>query len=79
MLFARMDADQAEIVATLYAIWNDLLQSSTQTTDDAIIADFYGWHEDKSRFPEDRLRRALDWMRTEGLVPSGAGEPVAAV
>ena len=42
-------------------------------TDDDIIAAVYAWHDSKKRFAEDRLRKALQWMRDKGLVPKGHG------
>lgn len=70
-LLVPMNAQQAEIVATLYACWNDLLASGSQPTDDAIIEAFYAWHESKGKFPRKRLEKALAWMRDENLVPTG--------
>lgn len=71
-LLVRMDSKQAEIVATLYACWNDLLTSRLQPDDASIIAEFHGWAEGKRRFDADRLGTALKWMREYDLVPSGS-------
>lgn len=69
-----MSTDQSEIVATLYACWNDLLLKGRPATDAAIISDFLTrWHEQKERFEPSRLARALDWMREKQLVPHGRG------
>jgi hypothetical protein len=73
-LFLPMDTEQAEIVATLYAVWNDELASGAITTDDAIVEGFYGWDSNKRRIARGRLLSALGWMRDKGLVPTGRGK-----
>ncbi len=75
-LFHPLDTDRAEIVATLYAVWNDFLLRDEACDDDRIVAEVLtNWHDRKKRFEEDRWRRALGWMRDKGLVPSGFGKP----
>lgn len=69
-----LTTDQSEIVATLYACWNDFLIRQRSPTDDEIITDFLmHWHSKKSRFSRSRLNKALEWMRGNGLVPRGGG------
>jgi hypothetical protein len=73
-LFRKLDTDQCEIIATLYACWNDLLLECGVANDASIIQELLGaWHEKKQRFSRQRLQRALDWMRTNKLVPTGKG------
>ncbi|TPK57671.1 hypothetical protein FJ546_25350 [Mesorhizobium sp. B2-4-19] len=71
----ELTTDQAEIIATIYACWNDLMIRGRQPTDDEIVLDFLErWHPKKARFSDRRLHRALDWIRQRGLVPSGHGD-----
>ncbi len=74
-MFLPLNTEQSEIVATLYACWNDLLiLNRSDVSDEKIIFDFHNnWHVSKKRFDEDRLRNALGWMRENELVPSGMG------
>jgi len=73
-----LTTDQSEIVATLYACWDDLLIHRKQAADNLIISDFLqNWHPKKARFSSRRLRKALCWMREVGLVPSGSGKPTS--
>jgi hypothetical protein len=70
-----LTTDQCEIIATLFACWNDLLLSGARTDDESITYEFLArWHEKKRRFSADRLRKALLWMRTEGVIPKGRGK-----
>lgn len=73
-LFSKMNTQQTEIVSTLYAAWNDLLIEARSATDDQIISEVLNrWHDDKRNIAETRWRSALDWMRSKGFVPHGAG------
>jgi len=74
--FRKFDTEQAEIVATLYAAWNDLLILDEPHEDDDIIREVLtNWHPRKQDINEETWRDALQWMQTEGLVPTGYGEP----
>jgi hypothetical protein len=73
-LFRGLTTDQSEIVATLYACWNDFLIRKRAPTDDEIMTEFLmHWNVKKSRFSRVRLRKALAWMREHDLVPEGHG------
>lgn len=71
-LCRRLDTDQCEIVATLFACWNDLILEGKRVNDEMIIREFRRhWHEAKRRFSSERLLKALAWMRHYQLVPKG--------
>lgn len=73
-LFRPLDTDQCEIVATLYACWNDRLLDQKNVSDESVIEEFLGaWHEKKRRFSRTRLLKALKWMTIHHLVPTGRG------
>jgi type II restriction/modification system DNA methylase subunit YeeA len=73
-LFRRLDTDQCEIVATLYACWNDRIIDQKDVSDKSIVEEFLSaWHDRKRRFPPARLLKALAWMRKNRLVPTGRG------
>ena len=69
-----MDLAGAEILSTLYAVWNNRIINGEQITDDLLIADFYAWSEHKADFEEARVRKALHYMRKENIVPIGWGK-----
>ena len=74
--FQQFDAERAEIVATLYAAWNDLKILGRPHDEEAIIREVQGnWHPRKQEIDDSRWRSALRWMKVEGLVPTGFGEP----
>lgn len=78
-LLEPMTTDQVEIVSTLYAAWNDLLLKGKgkPIKDEIIVKEFRdNWHERKKRFSEDKLYKALSWMRQKNMVPKGTGKPM---
>ena len=66
-----MDLAGAEILSTLYAVWNNRIIKQEQITDDLLIADFYAWSTHKADFEEARVRKVLNYMRSEGITPTG--------
>jgi hypothetical protein len=74
--FHQFDAERAEIVATLYAAWNDLKILGRPHDEEAIIREVReNWHPRKREIDESRWRSTLHWMKDEGLIPTGFGEP----
>jgi restriction endonuclease S subunit len=72
--FAPLSTKQAEAVATLYGIWNDLLSEGASPSDDEIITGFLNdWHPEKrDKFRASELPDWLGWMRRHGIVPTGS-------
>ncbi|WP_228738448.1 restriction endonuclease subunit S [Xanthomonas euvesicatoria] len=71
-LFEGRKTDDLEVVATLYAVWNDALAGGLDPNDEWLINEFRSnWHEAKERFTPDILGKWLGWMRDHGLVPTG--------
>lgn len=71
-----LDKKGAEAVATLYAVWNDMLLDGQAPDDDAVILGFLNdWHpEKKEKFKAAELRVWLAWMRRHDLTPRGQGQ-----
>ena len=69
-----MDLAGAEAVSTLYAVWNNRIIKQDQITDDLLIADFYAWSTHKADFEEARVRKALNYMRDNNIIPVGWGK-----
>lgn len=75
-LIHPMKTEQIEIVATLYAAWNDFLIQGETVDDDCLVDEVLNrWDASKKRISEDRWRAAIDWMREKNLVPKGYGRP----
>lgn len=73
-IFNDFDADQAEVIATLYGAWNDCIIDKRSYTDNDIVDEVLNhWHPKKRRFPKDMWLRAIQRMRELDLVPHGYG------
>lgn len=73
-IFKNFDADQAEVIATLYGAWNDFIIDKRSYTDDDIVDEVLNrWHPKKRRFPRDMWLRAIQRMRELNIVPHGYG------
>ena len=69
-----MNLAEAEILSTLYAVWNNRIIKGERITDDLLASDFYAWSEHKADFEERKVRRMLDYMRKENIVQIGWGK-----
>lgn len=68
-----MDLTRAEIVSTLYAVWNNRIIKEQPINDDLLLKDFYDWSAHKSDFSPDLVLRGLNYMRDNRIVPVGWG------
>ena len=69
-----MDLARAEIVSTLYAVWNNRIIKSQPISDDLLLGDFYSWSAHKADFDRNLVLRALNYMQRENIVPIGWGK-----
>jgi type I restriction enzyme S subunit len=70
-----LSTQQCEIVATLYAAWNDFLIARKPASDNEIINEVLtNWRDEKRLIADWQWRNALAWMREKGLVPTGFGK-----
>jgi hypothetical protein len=72
-IMKKATTEQAEIIATVFAAWNDLLQAGVRPPPEVIIEVRKNWSETKQRFTPARLRIALNWLREMKLTPTGTG------
>lgn len=66
--------DKAEMVATLYASWNDFIIKKENVSDLEIVKDVReNWNDTKKRFDEKKWLDVLREMKQIGLTPKGNG------
>lgn len=71
-LFADKTTEEVEIIATLFAAWNDFLIDGRTPSDDEIVTEVReNWHVSKARFAPTLLRQWLNWLRQNNLIPQG--------
>jgi len=74
---AGMKTQQAEIFATVYGAWNNLLLDGREPTDEEIVSEAREkWHPAKLKIEREKFFLAIAWMRATMLVPSGKGKRV---
>jgi type I restriction enzyme S subunit len=76
-LLLPLNTRQAEIVATLYAAWNNLLLLGRSPSDEEIVYEAReNWHASKLGIEREKFFKSLEWMRKQELVPVGRGRYV---
>ncbi|KZC34457.1 UNVERIFIED_ORG: hypothetical protein RHOFW104R5_33040 [Rhodanobacter sp. FW104-R5] len=71
-LMGGLKTEQVEIIATLFAAWNDALLDGHTLDDDWIVKEVREhWHASKQRFAPAELHKWLGWMRQNDVVPLG--------
>ena len=74
-IFMDYDADQAEIVATLFAAWNDFIIDCKEFTDEELADEVLNnWNDSKKRFSRDVWLQNIEQMRQNNIVPKGYGK-----
>lgn len=69
---------QAEIVATVFAAWNNLLLDGRHPTDEEIVFEAReNWHPDKLKIDRQKFFAAVQWLREKSRVPEGRGKRVS--
>ncbi len=73
----EMDTHQAELIATLYAVWNNRLIKKKPIKIDHLITDFFNWSpKKKEEFQEEEVVAMYNWMRQAKFTPSGFGKVI---
>ena len=73
-IIKKCSTDKAEMIATLYASWNDFIIKGEQVSDIQIVKDVReNWNDTKKRFSEKKWIDVLNEMKQIGLTPKGNG------
>ncbi len=76
-LIAPMNSEEAELLATVHAAWNNLILDGVEPTEDAIIREAReNWHTSKLKFSDGKFREAIATIRAKGIVPDGSAKRV---
>lgn len=73
LLYQTTEAE-AEIIATIYAVWNNRIIEDTSITDGELIEDFYRWSDRKQQYTNEQIMVGLKWLRDNNLAPKGFGK-----
>jgi restriction endonuclease S subunit len=76
-LITRMNSQQAELLTTVHAAWNNLILDGTDPADTAIVHEAReNWHADKLKIAEAKFHDAIQTIRTKRILPDGTGKRV---
>lgn len=73
-LMANLTDIEAEIIATLYAVWNNRIILNQPITEELLMEDFYHWSERKLLYTQEQLQQGLQWMKMHSIIPTGFGK-----
>lgn len=74
-----MDSEQAEVLATVHAAWNNLLIDGIEPTREAILQEArQNWTPSKLGIAESKFDNAIRFIRKNNLIPDGSAKPVRA-
>lgn len=67
----------AELIATLYAVWNNRLIKNQPVKIELLIEDFFNWSaKKKEEFQQEEIVTTYKWLKTIKLIPSGFGKSI---
>ncbi|WP_255156484.1 restriction endonuclease subunit S [Ferruginibacter sp. HRS2-29] len=68
---------ESELIATLYAVWNNRLLSNKSVKINLLVEDFFNWSPKKiEEFQEEEIVNAFKWMKKLKLIPTGFGKRI---
>lgn len=72
--FLEISSQDTEIIATIYACWNDLLIDRKIVDEKSICEEFFkNWHDNKLKIAKSRVLGRFKWMFEIGFIPHGDG------
>jgi type I restriction enzyme S subunit len=75
-LFQGKTLVESELIATLYAVWNNRIIRKEPTDISHLIDDVYKWSERKAIYSSQEITAMYSWMIEKGLVPTGFGKEI---
>lgn len=78
-LLVPLDSQEAEVLATVHAAWNNLIIDGIEPTRDAIIAEAReNWAASKLDIPVAKFEKAIRFIRQNSIIPDGSAKAVRA-
>jgi len=70
------DTNDCELIATIYAIWNNYIIETKELNADDLVVEVYGWATGKDKFERATILSTWASMKKDGLVPVGFGKVI---
>lgn len=71
--FRPLSWGECELIATLYAVWNNRIIKNELITDELLYSDFMAWDVQKKKY-HSVFHKWLFWMKDEKIIPDGWGK-----
>lgn len=68
-IFKKWKTDDVELVATIFACWDEIKNEKSILSEDLLIQKVYAWHEKKKKFSKEQILNSLKWMKERGVYP----------
>ncbi len=75
-LLKDKNTDDSELVATVYAIWNNYILEQQELDPEVLTNEVYDWSKSKAKFSKAGILAMWNWMKEVGLVPIGFGKVI---
>ncbi|MBF9254231.1 restriction endonuclease subunit S [Pontibacter sp. 172403-2] len=75
-LLADKSEAETEIMATLYAVWNNRIIKQQPISDKELIEDFYNWSNRKHQYTQQQILQSLQIIRSNNFMPTGFGKEI---
>jgi uncharacterized protein YwgA len=69
-LFRTAKSDQMEVVATLYACCEKIIENKEAYSEALVVQRFYEWSEQKKKYDQDYVHKTLNWMKDKSVYPA---------
>lgn len=69
-LFRKVKTKKVELVATIYACWQEILEEGKEFQISLVHSKFYNWSDEKKKFSESDIQSAIDWMYENRIYPN---------
>jgi len=73
-LLSNATEAKSEIIATIYAVWNNFIIEGKPIADNELIESFYDWSERKHQYTKAQVMEGLQWLKENNLEPTGFGK-----
>lgn len=67
---------EIEIIATVYAVWNNRIRLKQPVIVSLLIEDFYNWSDRKHQYTRKQILDAIKWLTKNKFIPTGFGKEI---
>lgn len=68
--FRTWYTDDVELVATVFACWDEINSKGEAFTKQLVVQKVYDWHSAKKKFSVQQISKTVDWMTSNGIYPN---------